>query len=142
MSWIRMVIGSAAFVGIASVAGAQAPQGGGAPQQGMAQQGGMAAREARMAKRLFAGIELTEAQNAQIQKISEKYGAERQALMPAAAASGGFPQLDDAARAKMMDITTRSEVEYRAILSTSQQKIFDANVAEIKARMQQRQKQQ
>lgn len=146
MSWIRMAFGGVAFVGIASVASAQAPQGGGAPQQGMAQQGqgGPAAREARISKRLFAGIDLTEAQNAQIQKIMEKYNAERQAFMPAhpPEAGGERPKLDDATRAKMNDISTRSNAEYRAVLTADQQKVFDKNLEEIKARMEAREKQQ
>jgi Spy/CpxP family protein refolding chaperone len=149
MSWIRMAIGGVAFVGIASAASAQAPQDGSAPQQGAAKQGKQggggepgAAREARMAKRLFAGIELTEAQNAQVQKIMEKYNAEIQALMPPVPAGEKAPKPDEATRAKMMDISARSQAEYRVVLTPDQQQIFDKNVADIKARMEKRQKQE
>jgi Spy/CpxP family protein refolding chaperone len=48
---------------------------------------------------------------------------------------------DDATRAKMMEIMTKSQADYRAILTTDQQKVFDKNVADLKARMQQRQRQ-
>ncbi len=137
-----MAIGGVAFVGIASVASAQAQQGGRADQQGAGKGGPGAAREARIAKRLFAGIELTEAQNAQVQKIMEKYNAETQTLMPNVAAGEKPAKPDEATRAKMMDISARSQVEYRAVLTPDQQKIFDKNVAEIKARMEKRQKQQ
>jgi hypothetical protein len=42
----------------------------------------------------------------------------------------------------MMEMSTKSHAEYRAILTADQQTIFDKNVAEMKARMEQRQKQQ
>lgn len=147
MSWIRMAIGAAAFVGIASVATAQGSQTAGPPQQGTAKQGkeGVAGdpgapREARMARRLFAGIDLTDAQKAQVEKIMEKSSAEMQALMPAPV-NGERVKPDDAARAKMMDISTKAEAEYRTILTADQQKTFDSNVAEIKARMDKRKQQ-
>jgi Spy/CpxP family protein refolding chaperone len=147
MSWIRMAIGGAAFVGIASVASAQAQQGGGAQEQGPAKQKqGVAgepgaAREARMAKRVFAGIDLTEAQNAQVQKIMEKANGEMQALMPAATGGEKPAKPDDATRAKMMEISAKAQAEYRTILTADQQQIFDKNVAEIKARMDKRKQQ-
>ena len=147
MSWIRMVIGGAAFVGIATVAGAQAPQDTGT-QRGAGKQGkeGVAGepgapREARMARRLFAGIDLTDAQKAQVQKIMEKSSAEMQALMPPAAAGAERQKPDEATRAKMMDISAKAQTEYRTILTADQQKVFDSNVAEIKARMDKRKEQ-
>jgi periplasmic protein CpxP/Spy len=140
MSWIRMAIAGVAFLGAATVASAQGgpPQGG--PPQGAPPQGGPGARGGGMSRMLFAGIDLTDAQKADLQKIMEKYRAQREALRPA----GGQPQgpPDDATRAKMMDIMTKSEADYRAILTPDQQKIFDKNVADMKARMEQRQKQQ
>ena len=40
-----------------------------------------------------------------------------------------------------MDISTKAQTEYRTILTADQQKVFDSNVAEIKARMDKRQEQ-
>jgi Spy/CpxP family protein refolding chaperone len=133
MSWIRLGLTGVALVCMASVAGAQAPQGG--PPQG----GPQAGRGGGMSRMLFAGIDLTDAQKDQVQKIAEKYRPQRQALMPAGGMQAGPP--DDATRAKMMELTTKSHAEYRAILTADQQKIFDKNVADMKARMEQRQKQ-
>jgi Spy/CpxP family protein refolding chaperone len=137
MSWIRMAIAGVAFLGVASVASAQAPQGG--PPQGGPPQGGPGGR-ARMTQMLFAGIDLTDAQKDQIAKIGEKYQAEREALRPAGGQQAGPP--DSATRAKMDDLRTRSNADYRAVLTADQQKIFDKNIADMKARMEARQKQQ
>lgn len=133
MSWIRLALAGAALVSVASVASAQGPQGG--PPQG-GQQGGRGAGGSRM---LFNGIDLTDAQKDQVQKIMEKYRAERQALMPAGGQQAGPP--DEATRAKMMELSTKSQAEYRAILTAEQQKVFDKNIADMKERMEHRQKQ-
>lgn len=134
MSWIRMAIGGVAFVGIASVASAQAPQGGGSPQQGRTQ-----GRGAQIAARLFAGIDLTEAQTAQIQKITDKYNEEK----PVTPAEGGEKPAvpHEGGGSRMLELITRSQAEYRAILNQDQQKIFDKNFADIKDRIEQRMKQ-
>lgn len=133
MSRIRLAIAGAAFLGVASVASAQGQQG---AQGGPPQQGGQWGRGG--ASMVFAGIDLNAAQKDQVQKIMDKYKAEREALRPAGGQMQGPP--DDATRAKMADIRTRSTAEYRAILTADQQKIFDKNVADMKARMEQRQK--
>ena len=130
MSWIRMAIAGVAFLGVASVATAQAPHDGhDGPRMG---------RQSGVAKMLFHGIELTEAQKVQVHQIGEKYKAQREALRPAGGQIQGPP--DDATRAKMDEIKTRSTAEYRAILTADQQKVFDQNIAEMKARMEQRRK--
>jgi Spy/CpxP family protein refolding chaperone len=95
---------------------------------------------------LFQGITLTTEQQAQIEKIRDKYRAEREALRPKGGPGdarpdggqgGGRPQLDDATRAKMDAIRTNSQKDYRAVLTPAQQAIFDKNVADMKARMDQ-----
>ncbi|HEY4953387.1 MAG TPA: Spy/CpxP family protein refolding chaperone [Gemmatimonadaceae bacterium] len=130
MSWIRLGLAAVAFASIASVASAQ-----GGPPQG----GPQAGRGGGMSRMLFVGINLTDAQKDQVQKINDKYRAERQALMPAGGMQAGPP--NDATRAKMMELSTKSQAEYRVILTADQQNIFDKNVADMKARMEQRQKQ-
>jgi len=131
-----MAIAGVAFLGVASVAGAQAPQGGPPPQGG---QEGRRMGPGGMSKMLFNGIQLTDAQKTQVQQIAEKYKAEREALRPAGGQMQGPP--DDATRAKMDEIRNKSNAEYRAILNADQQKIFDQNVADMKARKDQRKKQ-
>ena len=128
MSWIRMAIAGVAFLGVASVATAQAPQG--------APDGPRMGRQGGMSKMLFNGIDLTDAQKAQVEQISQKYKAQREALRPAGGQMQGPP--DDVTRAKMDAIRTQANAEYRAILTADQQKIFDQNVAEMKSRMEQR----
>lgn len=139
MSWIRMAITGVAFLGVASVASAQ-----GGPPAGGPPQGGPRGGRSMMSQMLFAGIDLTDAQKDQIQKINEKYRAEREALRPAGAEQPSGPPAppDSATRAKMESIRTRSLADYRGILTADQQKVFDKNVADMKARMEQRMKQQ
>ena len=139
MSWIRLALTGAALVSVASVASAQYPQGG-PPQGGPPGQGGPQAGRGGGSRMLFNGIDLTDAQKDQVQKIMEKYRAERQALMPAGGGAPSGPP-DEATRAKMKELSEKSQTEYRAILTADQQKVFDKNVADMKERMEQRQKQ-
>ena len=136
MSWIRMAVAGVAFLGAASVGAAQAPQG--APPAHGDHAGPQKSGRGGGSKMLFNGIELTEAQKAQVQQISDKYRAQKEALRSAAGQMQGPP--DDAARAKMSELMNASHAEYRAILNADQQKIFDQNVAEMKARKQQHKK--
>jgi Spy/CpxP family protein refolding chaperone len=123
-----MAIAGVAFLGVASVATAQSPQG--------APDGPHMGRQSGMSKMLFNGIELTDAQKAQVEQINQKYKAQREALRPAGGQMQGPP--DDATRAKMDAIRTQAHAEYRGFLNADQQKIFDQNVAEMKSRMEQR----
>ena len=139
MSWIRMAFGGVAFLGVASVASAQTsqgPQGAGKPPQQRGAQGEKGGgRDARIAKRLFAGIELTAAQQEQVQKITQKYATEKQALRPADERQRGT---DEVGRVKMLELTTRSQADYRAILTPEQQAIYDKNAALVKERLEKR----
>lgn len=135
MSWIRMAVAGVAFLGAASVSAAQAPQG--APPAHGDHAGPQKSGRGGGSKMLFNGIELTEAQKAQVQQISDKYRAQKEALR---SAGGQMGAPDDAARAKMGELMNASHAEYRAILTADQQKIFDQNVAEMKARKQHHQK--
>jgi Spy/CpxP family protein refolding chaperone len=109
---------SAAFV---TTAAAQQPAG--APPQGQGQGGGRG--QGNMALR---GIELTDAQKAQVDSIRTKY----RALMPAFTPG---EQPDSATRAKMMDLRTKQNDEIRALLNDDQKKVFDQNLADQRARM-------
>lgn len=136
MSWIRMAIAGVAFLGAASVGAAQAPQG--APPAHGDHAGPQKSGRGGGSKMLFNGIELTEAQKAQVEQISEKYRAQHEALRSASGQTQGPP--DEAARAKRQELMNASHAEYRAILNADQQNIFDQNVAEMKARKEQRKK--
>jgi Spy/CpxP family protein refolding chaperone len=146
MSWIRTAIGAVAFCAVASVASAQGGQAGPPPGG----QGGPGWGRGGMSQMLFNGIDLTEAQKLQIEKIREKYRSQMQALRPEGAGpggppapgaqggAGGRPQMSPEARAKFDDIRTKQNAELRGVLTTAQQAIFDKNLAELKARREQR----
>ena len=144
MSWIRMAISGVAFLSVASVAGAQAPQSappqGGAPPEAGARDGQRKGTGGGM-KRLFNGIELTVTQRTQIQQIMEKYKTQRESLRASGGQQDGAnASRDEALHAKADELMLKSYDEYRALLNADQQKIFDQNIAAIKARMEQRQK--
>jgi len=90
--------------------------------------GGFAAR--RM-QRLLEGITLTPEQQAKVDSITARYSAQMPAFTP------GAPP-DSATRAKMRDLYTKQDAEIRTALTADQQKVFDTNVEQMRARMGQR----
>ena len=116
----------AGMTSIASAQGQPEPQGqGGRGGGGM---GGM----------LLKDITLTDAQKAQIKTIREKSLPQQLELRKAAQATGGPP--DEATRTKMMDLQEKQAAEIRAVLTADQQKAFDANLKEMRDRMEARRK--
>jgi Spy/CpxP family protein refolding chaperone len=109
----------------ASVAIAQRPD--------SAQQGGRRG----MGPNLLEGITLTDAQQAQVKAIREKYAPQRMEIMTALRSSGMAP--DSATRAKLQGITDAQTADIRAVLTAEQQKILDANVVAARERMAKRQ---
>ena len=78
-------------------------------------------------------IELTEAQKAKVAEIQAKYQPEMQAIRESMQAGG-----DRAAGfTKMQALNDKRNPEIRAVLTPEQQVIFDKNLAEQKARMEQ-----
>ena len=135
MSWIKMAVAGIALCAGASVASAQGTPPANAPQG--APQGQAGPREGgrgRGMQMLFEGITLTEAQQKQVQEVSEKYRGQMRELMPNGF-QGGPP--DDATRAKMDALRTKQNADIRAILTADQQTIFDKNVADAKKRREQ-----
>jgi LTXXQ motif family protein len=113
-------------VGMTSIAAAQGqpePQGQGGERAGRGGMGGM----------LLKDITLTDAQKNQVKTIREKYMPQQMELRKAAQATGTAP--DAATRAKMMDLQEKQAGEIRGILNTDQQKVFDANLKEMRDRM-------
>jgi Spy/CpxP family protein refolding chaperone len=131
MKAIRIATLAAALcVGMTSIAAAQgtaAPQGQGEMRRG----GGMGGM-------LLKDLTLTDAQKDQVKTIREKYLPQLMELRKSAQAVGGPP--DEATRAKMVDLQTKQATEIRAILTADQQVQFDKNLAEMKARMESREK--
>lgn len=104
-----------------------------AAAQDQSQQGqGEMRRGGGMGGMLLKDITLTDAQKDQIKTIRDKYVPQLMDLRKSAQAVGG---VDDATRAKMMDIQTKQSAEIRAILTADQQATFDKNLAAMKARM-------
>ena len=109
----------AALAFAASAALAQSPASRGGPgRQGFAE---------RRMQALFKDITLTPAQQAKIDSIRARYSPQMPAFTP------GSPP-DSATRAKMRDLFRRQDDEIRAVLTADQQKIWDKNVAEMRAR--------
>ena len=126
MKAIRIAaLGVALLAGSAAVAGAQAAT------QAPTQQGGPGGGRGGF-NRSLSGIELTEAQKAKVAEIQAKYQPEMQAIRESM--QGG----DRAAgMAKMQALNEKRNPEIRAVLTPEQQAIFDKNLAEQKARMEQ-----
>lgn len=125
MKTIRIAMMVAALsISMTAVARAQDPQpqgqGGGRPGRGMNMQ------------MLLKDVNPTPAQQAQIDSITKKYGAERQGLMEAARNG------DQEARGKMRELMTKQTDAIKAVLTDDQKKQFDKNVAEMRANMPQR----
>lgn len=82
----------------------------------------------RRMERLLQGITLTDQQKAQVDSINTKYRAMMPAFTP------GAPP-DSATRAKFREINQQQDSVIRTILTADQQKVWDANVAEMRSRM-------
>ena len=125
MKVVRIATLAAALcVGMTAVASAQSTQ----PQQNEGRRG-------RMGEWLLKDINLTDAQKDQIKTIREKYMPQQMELRKSAQATGS---VDDATRAKMVDLQDKQAAEIRAILTADQQATFDKNLAAMKTRMAER----
>jgi Spy/CpxP family protein refolding chaperone len=125
MKVVRIATLAAALcVGMTAVASAQSTQ----PQQGEG-------RGRRMSEWLLKDINLTDAQKDQIKTIREKYVPQQMELRKSAQATGS---VDDATRAKMVDLQDKQAAEIRAVLTADQQATFDKNLAAMKTRMAER----
>lgn len=104
----------------ATVAAAQgAPPAGGRGRQGFAQ---------RRMERLLQGITLTSEQQAKVDSITTQYQSRMPAFTP------GSPP-DSATRANMRTVLQEQDSTLRTILTPDQQKVWDANVAQMRSRM-------
>jgi Spy/CpxP family protein refolding chaperone len=89
-------------------------------------------RRGPMGGRLLDGITLTDAQQAQVKAIREKYAPQRTEIMSAVQATGMRP--DSATMAKLQGISDAQTAEIRAILTPDQQKILDKNIVDDRER--------
>jgi Spy/CpxP family protein refolding chaperone len=103
-----------------------------ASAQGAMQQGGQARRNMQLD-----GIELTDAQKVKLEEIQKKYQPEMMALRAEYQSGGDRAEL----MKKGAALRDRSSAEIRAILTADQQVVFDKHTAEMKARMEQAQRQ-
>jgi Spy/CpxP family protein refolding chaperone len=129
MKAIRIVaLGVALLAGSTAVAGAQAATQAPAQQGGPGQGGGRGGFN-----RTMTGIELTEAQKAKVAEINAKYQPEMQAIRESIQGGGDRAE----AFTKMQALREKMTPEIRAVLTAEQAAIYDKNVAEQKARMEQ-----
>ena len=120
MRKLQLVFAAAMLVAGSAVATAQDPQ-----PQGQRQGGG------RGMGMLMQGITLTPEQQTKVDSINAKYATERRAIMQ----DEGLDQ--DARRAKGRELMGKQRDEIKAVLTDEQKKVFDKNVEDMQARMQQ-----
>lgn len=118
MKMLRIsALGAALVLAIAPMASAQG--------EGMGGSGGRGG--ARMMETLFKGIDLTDAEKAQVDSIQAAYRAQMPAMTP-----GQAP--DPSARAARREIMQKETADLRSVLTPDQQKVFDKNVEELRNR--------
>jgi len=120
-----------AALGVALLAASTAVAGAQAASQAPTQQGGPGGRGGF--NRTMAGIELTDAQKAKVAEINAKYQPEMQAIRESMQSGGDRA----AAFTKMQALREKMTPEVRAVLTAEQAAIYDKNVADQKARMEQ-----
>jgi len=103
-----------------------------ASAQGAMQQGGQGRRNMQLD-----GIELTDAQKVKLEEIQRKYQPEMMALRSEFQSGGDRADL----MKKSAALRERSSADIRAILTSDQQAVFDKHTAEMRARMEQAQRQ-
>jgi len=118
-------LGVALLAGSTAIAGAQ-----NAAPPAPTQQGGPGGRGMRTT---LNGIELTDAQKAKVNEIQAKYQPDMQAIRESM--QNGGDRAD--AFQKMSALRDKMTPEIRAVLTPAQQAIYDKNIAEQKARMEQ-----
>jgi Spy/CpxP family protein refolding chaperone len=126
MKALRMAaLGAALLIGGATLVQAQA---GGTQQQG----------DRRGGRNMeLNGIELTDAQKVQLEAIQKKYQPEMMSIRNDMMNGGDRAEL----MKKAADLREKSAKDIRAILTPDQQVVFDKNLAEQRARMEERMKQ-
>jgi Spy/CpxP family protein refolding chaperone len=124
-----------AALGVALLAASTAVAGAQAATQAPTQQGGPGGPGGGRGgfNRTMAGIELTDAQKAKVAEINAKYQPEMQALRESMQGGGDRAE----AFTKMQALREKMTPEIRAVLTAEQAAIYDKNVAEQKARMEQ-----
>ena len=127
MSFFRIAVAGLALCAGASAAGAQGHEGHAQGKPAVGQQQG------RGHAMLLKGITLSADQQAKLDSLMAQHRTERQAMSP----NGNRP--DSASRAKVRAGMEKNYAEIRDILTADQQKVFDANVAEMKQRREKRQ---
>jgi Spy/CpxP family protein refolding chaperone len=103
-----------------------------ASAQGAMQQGGQGRRNMQLD-----GIELTDAQKVKLEEIQRKYQPEMMALRTEFQNGGDRAEL----MKKGAALRDKSSAEIRAILTADQQVVFDKHTADMKAKMEQMQRQ-
>jgi len=120
-------LGVALLAGSTAIAGAQ-----NAAPPAPSQQGGPGGGRGGF-NRTLNGIELTDAQKTKVNEIQAKYQPEMQAIRESMQNGGDRAE----AFQKMSALRDKMSPEIRAVLTPAQQAIYDKNVAEQKARMEQ-----
>ena len=125
MKKLQVLVVATLLVGSASIATAQDPQ----PQgQGQGQGGPTRVRGMGM---LMQGITLTAEQQVKMDTIAARTQVQRQAVISDQSIEG------PAKRAKIMELMNKQQEEIKAILTPEQKTVYEKNIADMQARMQQ-----
>ena len=119
MKYIRIFAALAAMLAFAAPA-AQAQGGGGGQGRG-----------GRAMEMLMQGITLTDAQKVSVDSIGQAFRAQMPPMQQ------GTPP-DSATRAKRMEVAQKQYAAVRTVLTPEQQKVFDKNLADMRASMRDR----
>lgn len=125
-------LAAAAIVLTASTAMAQGGPPAGGPPGGQ----GMAQRQMEM---LMQGITLTDAQKAKVDAAFAAAAEDNRKLMEEVRASGGDPRSPEL-RGKRSEITSKRNDAIKAALTDEQKTVFEKNLADMAAAMQNRQR--
>jgi len=121
MRKLQLVLVAAMLTGAASVSAAQDAQQQSAPPQG----------RPNMMAALMQGVTLTAEQQTKVDSIVKKYQGQRQAIRE-------DQSLDqDARRAKGRELMMKQSDEIKGVLTDDQKKVFEKNITDMQARMQQ-----
>lgn len=133
---LRLLAAGATLVAVAAMTplGAQPPAG--SPPPSEAGPRGPGRGREMMMRMLFQGITLSDAQRTRVDSVLAAYAARRRVPGAGGAAMAGPP--DTATIAARRQAMQEERASIRSVLTADQQQTFDANVAQLEARMRER----
>jgi Spy/CpxP family protein refolding chaperone len=132
------IAGLALALAAGSVQAQQPQPQGGERGQRQGEMRGMRRGTMQPGRALFRGITLTDAQQAQVKAIREKYRPQFQTLRDERRSGRDSTGPNPERRARMQQLMLAQQQELRGVLTADQQRTFDANLKEMRERMAER----